>query len=198
MSTTWISSDFHYNHKNLVKGTTNWNIKDICRPFDNLKDHNDWIVDDINSKAKPNDTLYFLGDWSFGGIEFIEEFRNRVNVKTIHLILGNHDHHIERNTNNVRKHFTTVQNYLELDYNGTKVVLFHFPLETWHGLHRGSIHIFGHQHSDRVGKGRKMDVGFDAKGQMRGIFELDDIVDRLKSLPIIEGIGDSNIEVNIK
>ena len=46
---------------------------------------------------KENDILYHLGDWSFGGLNQIWEFRKRLNCKKIHLILGNHDHHIENN-----------------------------------------------------------------------------------------------------
>ena len=35
--------------------------------------------------------------WSFNGFDKIIEFRNRLNCKNIHLILGNHDTHIEKN-----------------------------------------------------------------------------------------------------
>ena len=43
------------------------------------------------------DTLYHLGDWSFGGIENIWNFRKRINCKNIYLVPGNHDHHIKKN-----------------------------------------------------------------------------------------------------
>lgn len=95
----YFTSDTHFGHKNIVRGTTEWeNARDKVRDFDTLEEHNQVLVDNINGMVKENDTLYHLGDWSFGGIENIWEFRRQLNCRNIHLILGNHDHHIERNT----------------------------------------------------------------------------------------------------
>ena len=62
-----------------------------------------------------------LGDWSFGGIKNIYEFRKRLHVKTIHLILGNHDVHIEKNKIfegiSVQELFTSVSNFKEISIN---------------------------------------------------------------------------------
>jgi calcineurin-like phosphoesterase family protein len=55
------------------------------------------LVDNINNKVGENDILIHLGDWSFGGFDKIVEFRERIKCKNIHLVLGNHDHHIEGN-----------------------------------------------------------------------------------------------------
>ena len=55
------------------------------------------IINAINSKVGENDELYHLGDWSFNGIENIWNIRKQIKCKTIHLVFGNHDHHIERN-----------------------------------------------------------------------------------------------------
>lgn len=101
MSNIWFMSDPHYNHKNIVKGCTNWKetkgSDQKCREFKTLEEHNDAIVSGINKYVKEDDILYCLGDWSFGGINSIWEFRNRIRCKNIHLILGNHDEHIEAN-----------------------------------------------------------------------------------------------------
>jgi calcineurin-like phosphoesterase family protein len=99
----FFTSDTHYNHKNICRGVSNW--KDIngnvpinqTRNFQSLEEMNDNIVNAINSKVKENDILFHLGDWSFGGINNIYEFRKKIKCKNIHLILGNHDHHIENN-----------------------------------------------------------------------------------------------------
>lgn len=55
------------------------------------------IVKVFNQTVGKDDILYCLGDWSFGGIENIWNFRKQLRCKTIHLILGNHDEHIRKN-----------------------------------------------------------------------------------------------------
>src|SRR5699024_1596488 len=86
-----------YHHKNIIKGISNWEDKSGCRNFSTMEEHNQTIVDGINSTVGEDDTLYCLGDWSFGGLDKIWEFRKQIKCKNIHLILGNHDHHIENN-----------------------------------------------------------------------------------------------------
>lgn len=46
---------------------------------------------------KEDDILFCLGDWSFSGVYNIWNFRKQLNIKNIHLILGNHDSHIRDN-----------------------------------------------------------------------------------------------------
>lgn len=105
MSDIWFTSDTHYHHKNIVRGVTEWAGDPAkgaasvqrTRDFKTLEEHDDTLVKNINAVVKPDDILYCLGDWSFGGLEQVWEFRKRLNCRNIHLIFGNHDHHIERN-----------------------------------------------------------------------------------------------------
>lgn len=98
----WVTSDTHYGHKNICRGVTEWRTVDNKIPITQTRDFptidkmNDTIVKNINSVVNQNDILIHGGDWSFGGIENIWNFYNRLNCKNIYLILGNHDHHIER------------------------------------------------------------------------------------------------------
>lgn len=97
----YFTSDTHYGHANICRGTSKWearseeDFQQNTRDFNTLEEMNDAIVDGINSVVGEDDVLYHLGDWSFGGIKNIWEFRKRIKCKNIHLILGNHDHHIE-------------------------------------------------------------------------------------------------------
>ena len=85
----YFTSDTHYNHTNICRGVTRWtDAEDITRDFKTLDQMNDRIVNGINSQVGQNDVLFHLGDWSFGGFEFIEQFRNRINCKNIHLVLS--------------------------------------------------------------------------------------------------------------
>lgn len=70
---------------------------DSVRDFDTIEEMNDAIVNSINEIVGQDDWLVCLGDWSFGGIENIWKFRQRINCNKIIHILGNHDHHIANN-----------------------------------------------------------------------------------------------------
>ena len=104
----WFTSDTHYKHSNICRGTSNWPADSKTRDFDTLDKMNDMIVNNINHLVGEDDILFHLGDWSFGGFENIQEFRNRLICKNIHLILGNHDHHIERDKGGVKSLFASV------------------------------------------------------------------------------------------
>lgn len=105
MSNIWLTSDTHFHHKNIVRGTTTWGSDPTkgdasvnhTRDFDTLEEHDEALIKNINAVVMPDDVLYHLGDWSFGGQEQVWNFRKRIYCKNIHLILGNHDHHIEKN-----------------------------------------------------------------------------------------------------
>lgn len=174
----WFTSDTHFNHANICSATTNWQkgTGSNFREFKSLESMNDRLVGGINASVGQDDILFHLGDWSFGGFESIQQFRDRLVCKNIHLILGNHDHHIGRNKEGVQSLFASVNNYLDLvvKWNvGTplqdeaKFVLMHFPIASWDNLARGVIHLHGHVHLPkhrRVGPGKMMDVGVDGNG----------------------------------
>jgi calcineurin-like phosphoesterase family protein len=165
----FFTSDTHYNHTNICRGTTRWvDANDITRDFKSLGEMNDRIVAGINTLVGENDYLFHLGDWSFGGFESIWKFRHQINCQNIHLVLGNHDHHIERNRENIRDIFSSVNQYVELEVNKQhNFVLMHYPIMSWNKMNDGVIHLHGHVHlppDRRIGKGKMMDVGVDGNG----------------------------------
>lgn len=166
----WIISDTHFGHKNICRGVTEWRLPDgsvpiaQTRDFDNIGEMNDAIVNGINSVVGQDDVLIHLGDWSFGGFENVKIFRDRIVCQEIHLILGNHDHHIENNRGDCQELFASVNHYTKLMYKFDTLVLMHYPIDSWDGLNKGHIHLHGHVHlsmSKIFGKGRRMDVGID-------------------------------------
>ena len=95
----FFTSDTHFHHKNICEGLSDWDREKNAhqfRPFNTLEELDKTLVENINSTVGEDDVLIHLGDWSFGGKEQIWEFRKQIKCKNIHLILGNHDHHIER------------------------------------------------------------------------------------------------------
>jgi calcineurin-like phosphoesterase family protein len=187
----WFTSDTHYNHTNICRGVSKW--KDFngnvpikqTRDFNTLEDMNDVIVKSINSVVGENDILFHLGDWSFGGFENIVEFRNRILCKNIHLILGNHDHHIERNKDNIQRLFSSVNQYLRLSVSGYEFILMHYPIASWHNMNDNVIHLHGHVHlppDKKLSQGKAMDVGVDGNGIMP--YSLSQIISIMDKQPI--------------
>jgi calcineurin-like phosphoesterase family protein len=166
----WVTSDTHFGHKNIVRGVTNWRTQDgevpvgSTRDFQTIEQMNERLVDGINNVVGQDDTLIMLGDVSFGGFENIGLFIDRIICKNIHLILGNHDHHIDNNRGDIQDKFLSVNHYLETNINGVDFVLCHYPLQSWHGLNKGVIHLHGHVHlsvQNKWGNGKRLDVGMD-------------------------------------
>jgi len=180
----FVTSDTHYGHKNICRGVTAWRLPDDSIPidqtrdFDTIEQMNETIVNNINSVIGQDDVLIHLGDFSFGGFENIQKFRDRILCKEIHLILGNHDTSIEKNRENVQELFTSVSHYTKLMYKFKTFVLFHYPIASYDGLNKGHIHLHGHVHLPtnlRFGKGKKMDVGMDGHPTF-GVYDMDDII----------------------
>lgn len=141
----YYTSDTHYNHKNLIKGISNWTDASGCRDFKTKEEHDDTLIHNINKCVKADDILFHLGDVAFQGREKIIEFRNRINCKTVHLILGNHDTDIHADAE-LQQIFSSVDFYREININGQKIVICHYPLRTWNKWHHGSWMLHGHCH----------------------------------------------------
>lgn len=169
----YFTSDTHYAHSNICRATTRWTDADsVTRDFKSLEQMNTTLVNNINEVVGQDDVLIHLGDWSFGGFEMIEEFRSKIICKNVHLVFGNHDHHIARDKGGVQSLFSSTQHYMHLDLripNGKEVdkltlVCMHFPIASWDGMNDGVIHLHGHVHLPphlRISEGKAMDVGVD-------------------------------------
>ena len=173
----WITSDTHYNHKNICRGVTDWRMPDgsipikQTRDFPDLEKMNAALVDGINGVVMPDDCLIHLGDWSFGGFDSIRQFYDRLICKNIYLYLGNHDHHQKRNKHGIREIFKLVDKIEDSFICDKKSIhMGHYPVQSWKDMKQGSIHLHGHTHlsgDNRFGKGRKMDIGIDGHPEFR-------------------------------
>lgn len=199
----YITSDTHAFHKNICRGTTTWNLNrngEIAgnilgvRDFDTPEEMTQTLANNFNSMIPDDGILFHLGDWSFAGEANIERFRNMLDVKELHLITGNHDEKIE--TGKYDHLFTTRQKYLELEIGYFKFVLFHFDINSWNNIKRGSFHLHGHQHwagDKRFGDGRKMDVGVDGNDLFP--YKLTDVIEMLKDRKRYD-VGDHHITLS--
>jgi calcineurin-like phosphoesterase family protein len=194
----WVTSDSHYNHKNICRGVTDWRTENgivpikQTRDFPNLEKMNNVIVNNINKVVGQDDVFIHLGDWSFGGFEKIQEFWDRLVCKNIYLVLGNHDHHIENNRDGVQGLFKKVFHYETIKFSDNTFKLMHYPISSWDGLNKGHIHLHGHCHLPtelRFGKGKRMDVGMDGHPEFRPYNLRYEIIPLMEKQPIRSEIG---------
>jgi len=136
---TWFSSDLHIFHDNIIE------YED--RPFGSVEEMNEGIIERWNSKIKRSrQHVYILGDVSFKGKdELLVPLLDKMNgVK--HLILGNHD---MRYNKEVLDCFESVQLYKRIKLDKRRIVLFHYPIRSWHGKSKGALHLYGHIHKTK-------------------------------------------------
>ena len=103
----WFVSDYHFNHFNIIR---------YCnRPFQSSKEMDEKIIKNHNGIVAPDDEVYFLGDFQFGGD--YARYYPRMNGKFT-FIQGNHDR---------VNPFRSRQGYLLKEINGYKVLMCHWP-----------------------------------------------------------------------
>jgi len=173
--TTWVTSDLHFGHKNIMK---------FCpvtraRFRDDVAYMNETMIKEWNDLIAPEDLVYILGDVAFMSGSDAGRTVMRLNGTKI-LVEGNHDRKTLQDAT-FRNAFAEVHKYLDINYNGTKVVMFHYPICEWDQMHRGSVHLHGHLHGGTSGmeKYRCRDMGIDATGMIA--MNMDDAIrDALK------------------
>jgi calcineurin-like phosphoesterase family protein len=184
MNKIWLSSDFHFGHKNIAsKNYSQWDSG--WRNFVDVNHMNETILDNINTLIQPDDTLYFLGDFCFGGHAKTPYWRERINCKTIHVCRGNHDKKIDLYANC----FNSIQNTLTVNYQGKEIFCSHYSHRIWEGSHKGVLHAWGHSHGNAEPFGKSMDVGIDYLYKIFNQYQpilINDFIDIVDSFPITQ------------
>jgi calcineurin-like phosphoesterase family protein len=100
----FVISDTHFNHKNIITLTG--------RPFPTVKEMNRTIIRKWNQTVRPQDTIYFLGDFAWSHIGY---FMTRLIGHKI-FITGNHD-----------KRLRHTRDSEIVEYDGYKFLMIHNP-----------------------------------------------------------------------
>jgi calcineurin-like phosphoesterase family protein len=173
----WFTSDLHFSHRNIVRFTNRG--KETSQ-----ESHDNWLINLLNSYVRPEDTLYHLGDFSFARDKRdTRSIVDRLHCNDIRMFKGNHDRFedllwLKQECRNVTK----VKDYEEIRLGDTSVVLFHFPIASWHKQGYGSWHLHGHCHGNlkpEFSQGKVLDVGLDNAFNIYGVhrpFAEEDIV----------------------
>lgn len=178
---TFFTSDTHFYHENIIE---------YCnRPFKNVQEMNDKMVENWNSIVGQDDLVYHLGDYCFGSEEKIREINSRLNGHII-LVSGNHDQKIlkdrrfenaDMRKNKISERFQKIVPFLETKVEDTTITMCHFALQVWNKSHHGRISIHGHSHGTLPGNSQQLDVGVDCWDYKP--ITLEQIRARLKTLP---------------
>lgn len=162
----WFTSDTHFFHENIIK---------YCnRPFDNKFLMNQALIDNWNSKIKPGDTVFHLGDFALtASTKEMDTLLNELNgVK--YLIIGNHEKNALQKEY-IRNQWDGIYDIAEIfvpdeeiTYKEQHIIMCHYPMIVWNASHRGSWQLFGHVHGGLSNKGQiqhkpaQLDVGVDS------------------------------------
>ncbi len=132
-------SDLHFGHKNVISYDN--------RPFKDVEEMNEVLIKNWNNKVEPTDTVYILGDFSWLNKNKTAEILKKLAGKKI-LIKGNHDELKPV----VAEQFEAIYDYLEIEDDGEKLVLSHYPMPFWDGQSRDAVHLYGHVHNSHQWK----------------------------------------------
>ena len=161
MGQIFYIADTHFGHDNIRKLSN--------RPFATVEEMDRTIINNWNNKVKNGDDVYILGDFTYKGKSY-KHYLKQLNGHK-HLIIGNHDTKTVKESRGTFD-FIEVEPLLEVNDNGTQIVLCHYPLVEWNGYYRNVLHFYGHVHNNyhnetaRYARGMKnaYNVGVDVIG----------------------------------
>ena len=154
MSKTWLISDTHFGHKNIITFTDENN--NLIRPFPTIDEHDEYIIEEFNKLVKPEDKVYHLGDVAIGK-RFIE-LVGRMNGKKI-LIKGNHDIF---KLKDYTPYFSDIRAYKMLPKH--KLIISHIPVYLDPNNKRWKWNIHGHTHINKIPDPRYINVCLEHTG----------------------------------
>ena len=120
MSKFFVTSDQHFNHKNIIK---------YCdRPFSSVEEMNEELIKRWNAVVSKDDTVFVLGDFFMGRLTEIEDILSRLNGH-IMLVEGNHDNDSRIVTMTSYGNVKNLGPLFIMDYRGINIVMCHYPID---------------------------------------------------------------------
>lgn len=148
---TYFTSDTHFGHRGVIEYSK--------RPFADREEMDRVMIERWNDTVRSDSTIFHLGDVSLRKITatvgILQQLKGNIN-----LIAGNHDSGLLKKQE-FKDFFVETRELAEIQIGDDRIVLCHFPLESWHQMHRGAWHLHGHSHGSMKSFGRRLDVGVD-------------------------------------
>lgn len=128
-------ADLHYGHKNALAFDN--------RPYKNIDEMNDALINNWNAVVQPGDICYVLGDMFWCKCDEAIAVLDNLNGEKF-LIKGNHD---RCNDSRFVKKFVKVTDYMEVEDGEKHIVLCHYPIPCFKNHYYGWYHLYGHVHN---------------------------------------------------
>jgi calcineurin-like phosphoesterase family protein len=194
-------SDLHHGHdRDFIWGAPG-------RRYNNVGEMNKDIEDKWNTNISNGDIVWHLGDTIFkdyNGMKCLEMY-SKLNFKVLYEIWGNHrsgtqtiyqelckdkglvnreQYPMELKLSEHKK-VVFLGNYAEIMIDGQRIILCHYPIESWNGIRKGNWHLHGHSHCNlpNTKNLKRLDVGWDFKRKPLSFPEVRDEMKNLNGLP---------------
>ncbi|TFI59140.1 metallophosphoesterase [Sphingomonas parva] len=125
------------------------------RPFASVGEMDATLEAAWNAAVGPDDEVWHLGDFARRAAD-VPALLARLNG-TKHLVRGNND----PPGTAAAQGWASVHDYAEIEADGAKLILCHYPFRSWNGMGRGAINLHGHSHGKLKPIPRQIDVGVD-------------------------------------
>jgi calcineurin-like phosphoesterase family protein len=150
--TTFFTSDTHFSDAYAIVRSR--------RPFADVRAMDATLVARWNETVGPGDEVWHLGDFAGKMPEpalagLLDSLAGRK-----HLIVGNNDPPATLRLAG----WASVRHYAEIEVEGRRLVLCHYPFRTWNGIYKGAWNLHGHSHGQLKKITRQVDVGVDVWG----------------------------------
>ena len=113
------------------------------------------IIKRFNSIVTLNDTTYHIGDFTLRTTQEALAYINQLNGNHI-FIKGSHDYWMGKRDYSVR-----IETTINIGGNKQKVVMDHYPMESWRWSYHGSYQLHGHWHFKGNTKRNRLNVCVD-------------------------------------
>lgn len=141
MEKKFYISDLHLSHFNAIKFDN--------RPWTNIEEMNSGIIKEWNSRVSEKDSVYILGDISWGTPEETKKLISQLNGKK-YWIFGNHDYKLSKDVGLQKEFIEGFNGYHEITDGLKRVILSHYPIFMFNGIRKGSVHLYGHVHNNEI------------------------------------------------
>ncbi|MCJ8518488.1 calcineurin-like phosphoesterase family protein [Pseudorhizobium tarimense] len=155
----YFTSDTHFGDSRVLRIDR--------RPFSNIFEHDEAMIETWNEIVAPEDEVWHLGDvMKAREAEEADALLDRLNGRK-HLIIGNND----PASVTAAAGWASVQHYAEIRLADQLLVLCHYAFRTWNQMSKKSINLHGHSHGRLKPMPRQFDVGVDARSLRPVTFE---------------------------
>jgi calcineurin-like phosphoesterase family protein len=145
---TYFTSDTHFSDHRVL------NL--YPRPFASVAEMDVELIRRWNAAVGADDEVWHLGDFARTARRATEVLAQLNGRK--HLIVGNNDP-----APDAAHGWESVAPYAEIERDGFRLVLCHYPFRSWNGQHRGVLNLHGHSHGRLKPLPRQYDVGVDIR-----------------------------------